>query len=187
MRLAAAVLMAVWLVMPSVVSATEKVAEKVADAPAEPANEWHGTVGCAKCDFADSSGAEECLPSVKTANGIYLLKAGAGAPPAVKEFLARIQEKEMIGDYLIKGELTELDGKKWVAVSSMVAKPLPKTTATLSLNRKKNSSGAGGAAADQGGGGGADEGGGGRRGRGRRHRPDGGGDAGGGGGGEEGQ
>jgi hypothetical protein len=169
---------------------SDKAADKKADTPAPPANEWHGTVGCAKCDYADQTSATECLPSVKTADGVYLLKPAASAPPAVKEFLDRIQNKEMIGDYLIKGEKTEQDGKKWVAVTSMVAKPLDKPTAQLSLNRKRDKkTGAGGAGgadgggADQGGGGGDEGGGGGggRRGRGRRHG--GGGD----GGGEEGQ
>lgn len=183
MRFLAAVAMMALLAM-STWAADEKVsdkaADKKADAPAPPANEWHGTVGCAKCDYADQTSATECMPAIKTADGVYLLKAAASAPPAVKEFLERIQNKEMIGDYLVKGEKTEQDGKKWVAVTSMVAKPLDKPTAQLSLNRKRDKKAGAGAAdaaggADQGGGG--DDGtGGGKRGRGRRHG--GGGDAG---------
>lgn len=144
--------------------------EKAADTPALPANEWHGTVGCAKCDFGDTTSAEECQPAVKTADGVFILKAAASAPPAVKEYLVRIQNKEMIGEYLIKGEKSELDGKKFVAVTSMVAKPLPKPTATLSLNRKKTTGGSKTADADKGGGEEEGGGGGGRRGRGRRGR-----------------
>jgi hypothetical protein len=85
----------------------------------------------------------------------------------VKEYLVRIQNQEMIGAYLIKGEKTELDGKTYVAVSTMVAKPLPKSTSTLSLNRTNRSQGSDTADGDKGGVG--EEGDGvGRRGRGRR-------------------
>lgn len=186
MRFLAAVAVLALLTMSSWAFAEEKAGEKTADAPAAPANEWHGTVGCAKCDFVDRTNSEECLPAVKTFDGAYLLKPAPAAPPAVKEFLVRIQNKEMIGDYLIKGETTEADGKKWVMVTSMVAKPLPKATATLATTRKKSGGTAGGAGADQGGaGGGTDEGGGGGGGKrgGRRHKHnDGGGE---GGGGEE--
>lgn len=144
----------------------DQAGDKTAEAPALPAPAWHGTVGCAKCTFEDTS-LTECAAAVKTADRVYLLKPGPTAPPAVKEYLVRIQNQEMIGAYLIKGEKTELDGKTYVAVSTMVAKPLPKSTSTLSLNRTNRSQGSDTADGDKGGGG--EEGDGvGRRGRGRR-------------------
>lgn len=97
-----------------------------AQEPPEPFDGWQGTVGCAKCDYGDRSGADECAPAFKTNSGLYLLKLGASAPPAIKDFLSRIKSGKMTGEYLIKGEAEEMDGTKWLAVSRMVAKPATK-------------------------------------------------------------
>lgn len=140
---------------------------------AQTPTEWHGVLGCAKCDHKNS---DECLPSIKT-DTLFLLKPGLSAPPAIKDFLERVQNGEMKGEFLLKGELSESNGKKWIAVASMIAKPLPeKGSESLTYARKKPTNGTNSTTpskgsvtgTDQGGGGG----GGGRSGRGRRHGAD---------------
>lgn len=163
------------------------------DAPALAPNEYHGALGCSKCAYGDKAGTGECVAALKTADGVYLLKPAHTAPPAIRSFLDRIRDGQLTGEYLCRGEVSEVDGTKWLAVASMVARPLPKaSTATpvaFGSGRRSSTANAGGNRAGDNGNGPLDEGGGGtRRGGGRshgghRHGGDAGGDTGGDGGG----
>lgn len=164
-------LMVMALVLASWVVGAEKK-----DEPVVPTNEWHGVVGCAKCDH--SGDYSECLPSIKTGSGLFLLKPGLLAPPAIKDFLERIKAGDMKGEYLVHGEMAETDGRKWVAVLTMASKPLPtKGSAPLAYTRPKpdgagtpaSGKGEGAFAGDAGAGG---QGRGSGRGRGRKHGGD---------------
>jgi hypothetical protein len=131
----------VLLVLSVPVCSEERAAAEEAAASELPPNTWHGTVGCAKCDFGEAD-SDECRAAIKTEDGLLLLKRSAKAPPAIDSFLSRIKNGTMKGDYLCTGELKEEDGQKYLAVKTMVAKPkekAPKEALTFSTNRRRSS------------------------------------------------
>jgi hypothetical protein len=65
------------------------------------ADDWTVTVGCQKCQFKESTGADACGAAAKTADGKVVVLKG----DAVKD----LKFKDG-GEYVVKGKLSE-DGK----------------------------------------------------------------------------
>jgi uncharacterized membrane protein YgcG len=112
--------------------------EEAKEAPKR--NEWHGVLGCAKCMFAAETKAESHAAALKVGNEVYYLKAGDQVPGAVKDYLARVEQDRLKGEYLVRGEESESEGRKWITVTSLVAKPLPQSPATVAATKRSSGS-----------------------------------------------
>jgi hypothetical protein len=89
--------------------------------------ELKGTVGCAKCAFAEGTKATECAAVLKVGEKYYYFKTADKAPKPLTEMLKKITSGTLKGDYTAKGtESTDDNKKEWLTVTSLT--PVKATT-----------------------------------------------------------
>jgi hypothetical protein len=101
------------------------MAWKAEGADEKKAQDYTGTLGCAKCTFAKATKADKCAALLKVGDEFYYLKVADGAAEALKAQLADIEKKKLKGDCTVRGILSDPDaaGKKWLTVESLTPKP----------------------------------------------------------------
>ncbi|MCW8129638.1 MAG: hypothetical protein KIS92_04560 [Planctomycetota bacterium] len=97
------------------------MAEEGGDAKAK-TQEIAGTVGCAHCSYSASlKNVEHCGAAFKSGDTVYLLKASEKADEATKAQVQKFK-KELKGDFIITGTVTEEGGNKILVAEAIKPK-----------------------------------------------------------------